>query len=247
MIKNIYKNFLENWIPYGFQTLVVIIGILIALVLQNWNEARKESIQELKYLKRVQNDLAQDTAYFNNSVNLCKELVKKNQNAWRVAYDEQKTLEQFRYFLNQIDTYSIPFQIQNATYIDLINTGNINIFRNGALKIEIIQYYRECEFIEKDVDDLKDFSSQLLINAFSKGVSFGKYQELNSSLLLPSMINPKDWAYMDDYNSLEFKALNESIQFTYVKNLFFISDFARLNKSAQNLLLQIDKELKMRE
>ena len=246
MIKNIYKNFIENWISYGFETIVVIFGILIAFTLQNWNEARKDSIQEVKYLKRIQNDLALDTAFFNRSVELCKEMAKQNQNALKVAYDEQKTLEQFRYFVDQLNSYSIPFQIHNATYLDLINTGNINIFRNDSLKNEIFQYYNYCQFIEKDLDDLNNFDTQLRIISVSKGVSIAKYMKGDSTVLLQSMINPKDWAYMDDYNSPEFKSLFESILFTIDKDQFYIGDLVPLYKSAQNVLVHIDKELKNR-
>ena len=247
MIKKIYRNFSENWISYGFETIVVIVGILIAFTLQNWNEARKDSIQEVKYLKRIQNDLALDTAFFNRSVELCKQMAKQNQNALKVAYDEQKTLEQFRYFVDQINTYSIPFQIHNATYLDLINTGNINIFRNDSLKNEILQYYNYCEFINKDMENLEYFDLQMIINSASKGSLIAKYMKGDSTFLLQSMINPKDWAYMDDYNSPEFKALYASLNFTVAKNKFFISDLLPLYKSAQNVLVIIDKELKNRE
>jgi hypothetical protein len=245
MLKKIYKNFLENWISYGFETLVVIIGIIIALTLQNWNDGRKEATQELKYLKSLRTNLSQDTAYFRRSMQTCKELIVQNQSAKKIAYDEQKTLEEFREFLDQLVTYTIPFKIQDATYFDMISTGNINILRNDSLKTQIIQYYKECEYREKDMDNLNEFVSQITINASTKGLSWAKYNRNNS--LMPGMINPKDWAYMDDYDSPEFKAMYQMILFSQIKNQFFMSDFAALNESAKNLLTKLDKELEKRD
>ena len=39
------------------EILLVVIGILIALSINNWNEKRKESIQELKILKNLGDDI----------------------------------------------------------------------------------------------------------------------------------------------------------------------------------------------
>lgn len=201
----------------------------------------------MKYLKRIQNDLISDTAYFNRSVILCKELMQQNREVLRIAYQEQKTLEQYRHFVDQINTYSIPFQIHKATYLDLINSGNINIFKNDSLQTEIIQYYSDCEFTGKDIDQLNNFASQIEFIALSREPLVGKYMSKESSHLLPSMINPGDWAYMNDYNSPKFKAMYQFIHFLSVKNQFYISDFEPLDQSAQKLLSDIDKELKMRE
>ena len=247
MIKKIYQYFMTNWISYGFETLVVIAGILIAFALQNWNEARKEESRELEYLCRLHQNLVRDTSYFQSSASLCNTLIEQNQNALRTAYDQQKTLPQYRRFLDQINTYTIPFQIEDATYRDLISTGNINIFRNDSLKIDIIQYYRDCEYKEKDVDQLNKLYSEVFANAISEGLLLGKYMRGDSSLLLPSMINPNDWSYMEKYDSPQFKALYSVVSFTVLKNQFFALDFEDLDKKAVHLLLQIDAELEKRE
>ena len=37
-MKKIIKHFKENWIKHGFETLYVIVGILVAFSLDDWNE-----------------------------------------------------------------------------------------------------------------------------------------------------------------------------------------------------------------
>ena len=45
-MNKILKHLRKNWIRHGFETLVVVVGILVAFALNNWNEDRKESISK---------------------------------------------------------------------------------------------------------------------------------------------------------------------------------------------------------
>ena len=67
-MKKILKHFRKNWYKYGLETLVVIIGILIALFLNNWSDTRKQEALEIKFLKRMVSDLASDTTYYSKRI-----------------------------------------------------------------------------------------------------------------------------------------------------------------------------------
>lgn len=56
-MKKILKHLRKNWIRHGFETLAVIVGVLIAFSLNNWNEARKDRESEVKILKELRDDL----------------------------------------------------------------------------------------------------------------------------------------------------------------------------------------------
>lgn len=43
------------------EILLVVVGILIALQINNWNENRKERLTEIKYLKNLRYDLQNDS------------------------------------------------------------------------------------------------------------------------------------------------------------------------------------------
>jgi len=45
-MKKVIDHLKGNWIRHGFETLVVIIGVLGAYTLNNWNEGRKVKKQE---------------------------------------------------------------------------------------------------------------------------------------------------------------------------------------------------------
>ena len=46
-----------EWYKYGLETLVVILGILVAFALNNWNEERKQSELAEKYLHALYDDI----------------------------------------------------------------------------------------------------------------------------------------------------------------------------------------------
>ncbi|MCK5279209.1 MAG: hypothetical protein KAK04_11730 [Cyclobacteriaceae bacterium] len=61
----VFTNFKSDWFRYGFETLAVVVGILVAFALDNWNENRKQDLLEIQYLNGLRADLAHDSTYYN--------------------------------------------------------------------------------------------------------------------------------------------------------------------------------------
>ena len=57
MIKKVFKHLGTNWIKYGFGTVAIIVGILGAVTLDNWNSRRLEEQDEIEYLSNLKVDL----------------------------------------------------------------------------------------------------------------------------------------------------------------------------------------------
>ena len=58
------ENSVAKYLRYALgEILLVVIGILIALQVNNWNEQRKQSIAETEFIKGVKKDLTQDKQY----------------------------------------------------------------------------------------------------------------------------------------------------------------------------------------
>ncbi len=58
-MKKIINHINPEWYRYGLETFVVIIGILVAFSLNNWNEQRKNKIEEINLLKVLQSDFTE--------------------------------------------------------------------------------------------------------------------------------------------------------------------------------------------
>jgi len=67
-MKKILKHFKKNWYRYGFETLVVVVGVLIAFALNNWNENINDNELRKFHIESLISDLTQDTVILNDAI-----------------------------------------------------------------------------------------------------------------------------------------------------------------------------------
>jgi hypothetical protein len=73
------KNKTGKYLKYAIgEIILVVIGILIALQINNWNESRKQSTSEKEFITSVKNDLKQDKAF----IQLIVELIEPGTEAY---------------------------------------------------------------------------------------------------------------------------------------------------------------------
>ena len=74
----------SKYLKYAFgEIILVVIGILIALQINNWNESRKQSTLEKEFLTSIKNDLKQDKAFIQEVIKIIEPKI--------VAYEEIKS------------------------------------------------------------------------------------------------------------------------------------------------------------
>ncbi|MUP44444.1 hypothetical protein E0K83_01635 [Gramella sp. BOM4] len=136
------ENRFTRYLIYAIgEIILVVIGILIAVQLNNWNQSDKEEKLANQYLKNIQFDLNQDL----ESLERVETLVNDRR---RAATSILNSLDSNDYknpgvFLFQVDNagrYGIP-QRARATYEDLIATGNIQ-FIPKSTREKVTAYYR---------------------------------------------------------------------------------------------------------
>jgi hypothetical protein len=225
------------------EIILVVIGILIALQINNWNENRKAEKIELTYLIRLKNDLAKDTVYLKNKMQYLKGERAKIYEFVHQLYNVQKTEEEFKqlYFLQSYVTESLV--MQTSTYEELKNTGLTNIFQNDSLKIEILDLYREYQIAADHFIEINNFTAREI---FSKSASIGiKYY-------VPDLYDEKrlfegtDWRLINDPNSESFKLIEETQIHYYIKHGDLFEQLEDLLIKSKSLLFKINKELSKR-
>ncbi len=69
----IMENKTGKYFKYAIgEIILVVIGILIALQINNWNQERKENKQERFILQKLQNDINSDIITINNQISVNK-------------------------------------------------------------------------------------------------------------------------------------------------------------------------------
>ena len=139
-----------KYFKYAFgEIILVVIGILIALQINTWNQSRQESNKEKVYLRNVAADLKQQLSYI--SFQLEREYEHDSLAASILdRYNREKLLRIDSVISKQLNTLTIrkTFTKADPTYQDLISSGNIRLIKDEKLRNEILSYYLELERIE---------------------------------------------------------------------------------------------------
>jgi len=131
------------------EIVLVVIGILIALQINDWNDSRIQKQKESVYLKNFNRDLKEQLASI--EFQIAYETKIRNVATPIVVY--YKKHQGFQ--IDSLFSASIgilvgrkTFVKKAPTYSELISSGHIDIISNPILKDNIINYYQELERIE---------------------------------------------------------------------------------------------------
>jgi hypothetical protein len=140
------ENKVASYLRYAIGEIVlVVIGILIALQINNWNENRKERLVEIKYLKNLKHDLRNDSIdldYYKNirlgQANAAHELIKlaKSKNGNDISkLDSLYTTVALWW----------EFVPNNNTFEELRSSGNLQLIKNDSIKYLLLDLNKENE------------------------------------------------------------------------------------------------------
>ena len=120
---------------------LVVIGILIALQINNWNENHKKSVIELRMLRQVASDIENDTLLYNSgmvSLNMAIELIDNIQSefAQDLPFNDSMSIK-----LAQVSLMGVS-ELKLAIYENLKSVG-LEIIENDQLRNDIISYYED--------------------------------------------------------------------------------------------------------
>lgn len=134
------QNQMGKYFKYAIgEILLVVIGILIALQINNWNEERKEHITEQKILKEILIDLEISKADLINDL-------KSNKRNLKIAEKIKEHLHYKRAYNDSIDemlmqaSYITQFTPRTSGYENLKSIG-LSIITNDSLRKEITNVF----------------------------------------------------------------------------------------------------------
>ena len=142
------------------EILLVVIGILIALQINNWNEDRKNSIKEKQYLTSFRKDLL-------TNIHELERVIEKSEftsmNADSVILMQRKIIQEAPLYklIGQIMSGSgfTVYTSREGTMKDILGSGSLDIIKNDSIRLAIgswegnLKIIREWEKIDKKSSD----------------------------------------------------------------------------------------------
>jgi len=130
-----FRKNIPKTITYSLgEILIVVLGIFIAVQLNNWNENKKEKKEEQKSLQLLLNDLKNEKFTSDYSDNELKKSITYLSKIINGNYTKVDSL------INKLDNEYINQKI-NSSYINLKSSGKLNIITNDTLKSIITRHY----------------------------------------------------------------------------------------------------------
>lgn len=163
-------------IRMGAEFLVIVVGVLVALAVDEWSSSVQERELEREYLQSLSIDLAEDSAAYAGALapNLEEALA-----ALRTIVPVARGVEAM-----PIDTvgfvrlmwesrFSVTqFEERRTTFEELLATGNLNLIRSAELRASIVSYYEQVRMSTSRSERGRSAYAQLLFGylpAFSGG------------------------------------------------------------------------------
>jgi len=205
-MEKIIKHLKENWIRHGFETLVVVVGILGAFTLNNWSENMKSAINQNESLNKLKLDLEYNIKRFHD--------LDSTYNSWneQIKYVVDEVLSGKAEKLHSLGEYAIGrgtmnhITIKKTTFNEMLNTGIFYKISNSTLTQSISDFYETANFEINKLDrDNQNFADFVLspIKKDQYTIVFRLFEQRNLEYL--------DWEWLRDPNSELYKELESRI------------------------------------
>ena len=144
------------------EILLVVIGILIALQINNWNDARKDRQRELGYLHNIHDDVAANIVAMDRYLATRQEAIAAAKRTIE-HFDGKPIADLSAFNADSISIYNWKrFYLVDNTYQELVGSGNFALLSNSKIKddlLDIEAMYRQL----KGEEDHFRFDSETLL------------------------------------------------------------------------------------
>jgi hypothetical protein len=224
-IKLLLKNKLAQYFIYSIgEVIIVIIGILIAIQINSWNNDRIQAKKEVAYIEEIRKSLISDLERiefildFNHKKDSCinrslELLGAKMSNA-------ERALEFISLTMESTSLYEI-FRSNSVAFNNMISAETIEIISNDSLRMALADYYgKEAEY---------ELDTQSGVREFTR-----KFVEVVGPSIMSSELASQLYGL-----NLDFEFTNtQDIDFYKDPEIFFRLLYMKVNMNDQTILLE---------
>lgn len=135
-----------HWGALVAELVVVVAGILLALVIDGWARDRRDRAAEVTYLQFLERDLQQTVERLQELKTFENRQMEDGLVVYRSLSDavDPDHRVAVSLALARLGT-RLTTRLANATYVDLINTGNLQLIDDRELRDAIVQFFENAE------------------------------------------------------------------------------------------------------
>jgi len=227
------KGSIYSYMLYAIgEILLVVIGILIALGINNWNENRKDRIAEQQILQSLHEEFIQNKQILkvamegaNKSITSCYDLMELMR---EVPTQKQIKLADSLIYLSIEHN---AFNYSNNTFTEIVQAGKISMLLDNDLKSQLFEWGRTLNNVDKAVEYFMNWLNEGVIPYLAKNVALKNVDQYS----------PMAWKMKSRFAEDFDKVLNDREFENLVDNnlyhrLLLMEDLKRLEKMIAEIL-----------
>ncbi|MBT8275167.1 MAG: hypothetical protein KJO39_03400 [Bacteroidia bacterium] len=239
------ENKFSKYLLYAFgEIILVVIGILIALWVNKWNQENNEHRIGEDLLTRIHRDLVQDTINFRSVIVRNEALREDLKELLADLYDGVDNMEEVQDMSKTWDQMlDQAFSPNDNTYQSMLSSGTLGLIQNPELKEEIVDLYSEYDQSRALLLSIGEWMIGIASTMDSETdfIKFGS--DVSDIFKTQEMLNENDFAFLNEKDSPKFKlfirAMSSVAFYQKVNNTYR----SALIKKCDTVLKSINKEL----
>jgi type II secretory pathway pseudopilin PulG len=155
-----------NYLKYAIGEIVlVVIGILIALQINNWNEARKEKRQLKHVLINLSQELKQNSNYFDDVYEAEKNIFLNSAELLFNEHSKNNVSEENDSILGRsfrFACFTPNIKSTRNAYQELMRSDLLNHVTSNTLNDQLKEYYSQIDFLQNYTEQAYQISNDLI-------------------------------------------------------------------------------------
>ncbi|OJJ22865.1 hypothetical protein BKI52_00505 [marine bacterium AO1-C] len=195
------------------EIIIVVAGIFIAILLNNWNEDRKKSADSEQSLKRIASDLKTEKLVFEQFKN---QLKRSRKYLKGILYEgKEDHLDSIYVHIS----HAFRHYKMNAEYINLKYSGRLGLIPNNVLRYNIVNYYEVYYSVYQEMSEgHKKFVNEDLHEYFQNEFPSDTTYLVDAELVKQKLKDPKLVNLIKDQITA-YGSINQSVQTSIIDTL----------------------------
>jgi len=162
--QSLSDNKLSKYLLYAIgEIILVMIGILLALQVNNWNEQRKTKQTEQALLRAIHQETKNNLSALNKErEDLSKTLINQRK---LIAYIDEdiSTIneKELSTIINRAISQEVVFNFQSGVLTELINSGELKIISNDSIQSILAGFDQHIGFVKDQEKELLSYRNKL--------------------------------------------------------------------------------------
>ncbi len=230
------ENRFSKYMLYAIgEIILVVIGILIALQINNWNETKKKHAESHYKLQELREEFAENRVVLQQRIIDLESANRYVRNIINITNDTDPEIEYTD--LDSIISRSLKYgnyNPANSTIQELISSGKLGLITDKMLKQSLYTWLQMLEDSDEDFKNQDHQAQSLLIPYLYKNISMQNVNAYNN-MNVKQKSQPYDSNYAQVIKHLEFENLYQG---KYFWNSVMIAHYHSLDSLAKDIVQQ---------